>query len=184
MMQLWTPTGARRWTALTVAAGLLLPVVAGCGHQSADSTTSGGGGSAPPPATAPAPPHQGMTGKQKLVLLAGAALLYYIYRRDVANNNKPAATGPSGKPQLYREEKGPNKGAIYYRDPKNPQDVIWVTAPKPVEVPADQVQQYAPDYQQYQNQPVPPVPTGATTVPATQYDPSLSSTSGPPGPGG
>ena len=110
MMQSWNKTGPRRWTALAVATGFLLPTVAGCGQQSTDN--SSGGGSVPPPAAAPAPPpaHQGLTGKQKVVLLAGAALLYYLYKRDEANNNKPAATGPGGRPQLYREEKGAEQG--------------------------------------------------------------------------
>lgn len=176
MMQLFTKAATRRLTALTVAAGLLLPALAGCGSQQADNSATGGGTTAPAAAPAPAPQRQGLSGKQKVVLLAGAALLYYLYRRDIANNNKAAAgtTGANGRPQLYREEKGPNKGAIYYRDPKNPQHVIWVSAPnQPVAVPQDQVQQYAPDYQQYQGQPAPSVPQGATTVPATQFDPSL-----------
>ena len=52
-----------------------------------------------------------------------------------------------GKTQLYREEKGPNKGAIYYRKNDAAHTVVWLKAPtQGVQVPADQVQQYLPNY--------------------------------------
>lgn len=166
-------------------------MLAGCGNNGADNsnapTTSAGGATNAPPSmtSAPPPAKPGLSTKQKVVLLAGAALLFYLYKRDVAQNAKAAQNGAGAKPQLYREEKGPNAGAIYYRKNDPSHTVVWVTAPSgTVAVPADQVQQYLPDYQQYQRQPAPSVPAGAQTEPATQYDPSLATAGGsPPGPG-
>ncbi|MDQ2687394.1 MAG: hypothetical protein M3Y28_05960 [Armatimonadota bacterium] len=160
-----------RTLAFAIAASFALPTLAltaGCGNNNTTPTA---------PMNSPTPMAQpqntGLSGKQKVVLLAGAALLYYIYRKDKANNARANAAGPNGKPQLYREEKGPNTGAIYYRDPQTHKP-IWVTAPagQQVAVPASEVQQYAPDYQQYMGQTA-PIPAGASSVPYSQYDPSL-----------
>lgn len=174
---------APRTFAFIVAAALALPTLAltaGCGNNNTPSPTV----TTNNPMPTAQPQNTGLSGKQKVVLLAGAALLYYIYRKDKANNARAAAAGPNGKPQLYREEKGPNAGAIYYRDPQTHQP-IWVTAPagQQVAVPASEVQQYAPDYQQYMGQPAPTAPAGARSVPAMQYDPSLGSGGYPTGRG-
>jgi len=143
---------ASRWVALSLAATLALPtlaVTAGCGHGNNTGQTETNG--APPvdnstmaPAAAPAKP--GLSTKQKVVLLAGAALLFYLYKRDQANNAAAAAAQngggamPAGHPQLYREDVGANKGAIYYRDANH--QVHWLQAPAGgVQVPADQAQQ-------------------------------------------
>ena len=147
-----------RLIALVVAASLALPtlaVTAGCGPKASDQAATQSNGTAPmnstPMSNAPmnsAKP--GLSGKQKVVLLAGAALLFYLYQRDKKMNAAAAAqnggAAPSGQ-QLYREEKGPNKGAIYYRKNDANHTVVWLSAPKQgVEVPADQVNQYLPDY--------------------------------------
>ena len=144
--------------ALVVAALLALPtlaVTAGCGSKASDQSYANTGGTtgtnSTPMDNAPmnsAKP--GLTGKQKVVLLAGAALLFYLYQRDKKQNAAAAAqnggAAPSGQ-QLYREEKGPNKGAVYYRKNDANHTVVWLSAPKQgVEVPADQVNQYLPDY--------------------------------------
>jgi hypothetical protein len=176
-----TTSAHSRWTALVVATSLLMPALAGCGSKGGDSTAGAPSGSmAPAQQMAPATQRPGLSTKQKVVLLAGAALLFYIYQKDKSNNAKAAAAG-AAKPQLFREEKGPNTGAIYYRDAQH--KVVWVTAPSGgVSVPADASALAA--QQQYGNQPAPPVPAGAATVPATQYDPSLANPGGPTGPGG
>ena len=86
-----------------------------------------------------------MSTKQKVVLLAGAAALYYLYKK----HQNAQGAGPQG--QYYRSK----NGGIYYRDPKNPKIVHWVTAPQqPIQVPAD-------EYQRYTGQ---PAPTGGGTV--------------------
>ncbi len=177
--------------ALSLAATLAFPIVAlsaGCGNKGTDTSapsTSAPIASVPPSGpspstmgTQPAPAKPGMSrAKKTMIVLAGAALLYYLYKKHQAAQAAQAPQGGSAaggaQPQLYREEKGPNTGAIYYRDPQT-HVPVWVTAPsQPISVPADQVQQYAPDYQQY-NGPAPTVPSGARTVGAAQYDPSLS----------
>ncbi len=201
-----TTKRASRSLALILAGSLITPTLAfgaaGCGNNSG----SGGGTTAPtttqPMAsnTAPmnggaqpmtgtgAPPmagsgtmasntqaRPGMSTKEKVVLLAGAALLYYLYKKHQAAEQNTAAGGQTagqGNAQLYRSA----NGGIYYRNAQH--QAIWVTAPSGgVSVPASQVQQYAPDYQQYSNQPAPAAPAGAQTQSATQYDPSLSTSS-------
>ena len=156
---------ASRLIALVVAASLALPalaVTAGCGPKASEEPTTQTSGTTPmnstpmnatPTSNAPMNPAKpGLSGKQKVVLLAGAALLFYLYQRDKKQNAAAAAAqngaaAPSGQQQLYREEKGPNKGAIYYRKNDAFHTVVWLAAPKQgVEVPADQVNQYLPDY--------------------------------------
>lgn len=174
--------------AFLVAAALAWPTLAltaGCGNNNA-----GGGGNTTvatnPSPMAPAPnARPGLTGKQKVVLVAGAALLYYMYKR-YQKQNAAAASGANGRPQLFRSK----NGGVYYRDPRTHQ-AIWVTAPQQsMQIPADELQQYAPDYQQYQGQPAPPAPAGYQTQSFDQLDPSLaggggypSGPSGPRGPG-
>lgn len=147
-----------RLVALVLAASLALPtlaVTAGCGPKANDQAYTQTNGGTPvnnSPMSSPAPAKPGLTGKQKVVLLAGAALLYYLYQRDKKQNAAAAAAqnggmAPGGKPQLYREEKGPNKGAIYYRKNDANHTVVWLSAPQqPMQVPAEEVNQYLPDY--------------------------------------
>jgi hypothetical protein len=161
---------ASRLIALVVAASLALPtlaVTAGCGPKASEEPTTQTSGTTPmnstPMNSTPmngAPMNgtpmnsakPGLSGKQKVVLLAGAALLFYLYQRDKKQNAAAAAAknssaAPAGQQQLYREEKGPNKGAVYYRKNDANHTVVWLAAPKQgVEVPADQVNQYLPDY--------------------------------------
>lgn len=130
---------------------------------------------------AAAPPKPGMTTKKKLVLLAGAALLYYLYRKhQAASQQTQAATTPNGataarqSPQLYRSR----NGGVYYRDPQTHRPT-WVTAPSGgVQVAADDVQRYAPNYSRYQNMRVPAAPRGYATQSATEFDPDLAYSNG------
>ena len=137
---------ASRLIALALVASFALPtlaVTAGCGskNNASDQTST----SAPAPADTTMgqpnaqPAKAGLTGKQKVVLLAGAALLFYMYTR-YKKQDQAAAGG--AKPQLYREDKGPNKGAIYYRKNDANHTVVWLQAPAGgVNVPTDQAQQ-------------------------------------------
>lgn len=144
---------APRLIALSLALTFALPVVAltaGCGQKANDqnATNSAPMGNNSPMANN-APAKAGMTTKQKVVLLGGAALLFYLYKRyqkqDQAAQN--GAMGANGKPQLYREEKGPNAGAIYYRKNDANHTVVWLSAPQqPVQVNQSDVQQYLPGY--------------------------------------
>lgn len=123
---LWRPAGA------TVVASLTLPLfLAGCGSP------------APPPQTT-MPPNQpvasgGMSTSQKLKLLAGAAALYYLYNRYKKQN---AAKLQGQNVQYYLSK----NGRVYYRDPANPKNVVWVTPPPqqvdPISVPANEASQY------------------------------------------
>ncbi len=158
---------ASRLIALVVAASLALPtlaVTAGCGPKANDQSYTNTGGTtannapmnnSPMNGTPPVKP--GLTGKQKVVLLAGAALLFYLYQRDKKQNAAAAAAqnggaAPNGQQQLYREEKGPNKGAVYYRKNDANHTVVWLSAPKQgIEVPEDQVNQYLPNYNSNSN---------------------------------
>jgi hypothetical protein len=74
-----------------------------------------------------------MTTKQKLVLLAGAAALYYLYRK----HQRAKGAGEHGQYYLSRN------GRVYYRDPKNPRIVHWVTPPpEGIQVPASEAVHY------------------------------------------
>lgn len=126
---------ARRPIALLVAASLTAPTLAGCG--------GGGAATAPPPldATAGQAPMRpqmnqqrpGMSNKQKLVLLAGAAALYYMWNKKRNAQGQPV--------QYYRSE---STGRIYYRDPRNPQQAIFVSPPQGgIRVPANEAQEYS-----------------------------------------
>ena len=140
---------ASRFIALALVASFALPtlaVTAGCGSKNNDagqaSTT------VPTDTTNTAQPNTqpakaGLTTKQKVVLLAGAALLYYMYTRYKKQDAQAAQNGGAGAhPQLYREDKGPNKGAVYYRKNDANHTVVWLQAPQGgVQVPADQAQQ-------------------------------------------
>jgi len=178
------------WTR-RVALGLVLlfmmPLIAGCGSKGdqtasapADTTAPlpGAGSTTPPPMTATPAARPGMSNTKKAVIvLAGAALLYYLYKRHEAQRQAAGANGASGSPQLYRS----SNGGIYYRDAQH--RAVWVTAPaQQMQVPASEVQQYAPDYSQYQGQPAPPAPAGDRTQSFSQLDPSLAGGGNPPGP--
>ncbi len=181
-LQTQRPPRFLAWALAALMGGPLLAGLAGCG-----SKDNGGGQTASSPATAPSPSAAPMTGqttqpaasakpgmstRNKVIILAGAALLYYLYKKHQAAQQAQAGTqGTGAQPQLYRS----SNGGVYYRDPQNPQKVTWLTVPsQPVQVPASDVQQYAPDYRQYQGQPVPAVPAGQNSQSATQYDPSLA----------
>ena len=141
---------APRFIALALVASLALPtlaVTAGCGGKNNASDQSSASAPAPADATTAQPNAQpakaGLSTKQKVVLLAGAALLYYMYTRYKKQDAQAAQNGGAGAhPQLYREDKGPNKGAIYYRKNDANHTVVWLQAPAGgVQVPADQAQQ-------------------------------------------
>ena len=162
--------------------GPVLVTLAGCGSkqdagqtastQTAPTDTAAPNASAMSGSTAP-PAKQGMsTGKKAVIVLAGAALLYYLYKKhQAAQQAQAGAQGNGATPQLYRS----SNGGVYYRDPQNPQKVTWLTVPnQPVSVPANQVQQYAPDYQQFQGQAAPPVPAGQSSQSFSQYDPNAA----------
>ncbi|BCM93225.1 hypothetical protein IAD21_05113 [Abditibacteriota bacterium] len=87
----------------------------------------------------------GLNTKQKLVLLAGAAALYYYYRKSKSANE---AKYRGQQVQYYLSK----NGRIYYREPGNPKNVIWVTPPQQTfNVPASEAQQYS-GIQGYKNQ--------------------------------
>jgi hypothetical protein len=178
MLQIRTPN---RIVALALALALILPTVgltAGCGSSPDNTANAGNRAYSSAPANyngnnagrMASGQRQGMSTKQKVVLLAGAALLYYLYKKHQAAQQQTAGSQNGVRQgQLYRSR----NGGVYYRDPQG--RPVWVTAPSQgVQVPASEVQQYAPDYQQYQGQAAPPVPMGQRAVSATEYDPSLS----------
>lgn len=110
------------------------------------------------------PPKPGMSNKQKLLLLTGAALLYFLYKKHQANQVK---TVNGKQPQLYRSK----NGGIYYRDVQG--RPVWLTVPQEgYQVPAAEVQQYAPDYASYRG-PAPAAPRGYRTQPFSNYDNGL-----------
>ena len=146
------------------------------------------------PLAAPTPAHaqlggvvnkvKNMSTGKKVVALAGAALLYYLYKKHNAKvaeekavaaerntPNLPANRGnqvASRGPQLYQSK----NGGIYYRNAQG--KAIWVTAPKrTMQVSQEELAQYAPDYQQYQNRRVPSAPRGYQTQTIDNLDPGL-----------
>lgn len=127
-----TTTRASRPVALGLTASLTLPMlIAGCGSPAPQ---------APQPVPGPqAGANTGLTTKQKVVLLAGAAALYYMYNRYKKQN---AAELANQNVQYYLSK----NGRVYYRDPKNPQNVIWVTPPQEqagtIRVPQNEATQY------------------------------------------
>ncbi len=184
---------APRFLAFALSAVLCGPVLvtlAGCGNKGGDSgqqtastptapgDTSPSGATPAAGSTGAAPVKRGMSkGKKAVIVLAGAALLYYLYKKHQASQQAQAGTQGGAQangatPQLYRSQ----NGGVYYRDAQNPQKVTWLTVPnQPVAVPADQLQQYAPDYQKYQGQAAPAPPPGQPSRSFSQYDPSAVS---------
>lgn len=180
-LQTRRPTRLIAWVLIAFLGGPALGGLTGCGNQGAStSQTDGTPGAAMPStstapsiSTAPAPPVKaGMSTRNKVILLAGAALLYYLYRKhQAAQQAQGGMQGSTAQPQLYRS----SNGGVYYRDAQDPQKVTWLTVPnQPVQVPAGDIQRYAPDYQKYQGQAAPAVPIGQPQQSFTQYDPSLA----------
>ena len=169
-LQTRRPPRLTAWALAILLALPLMTTLTGCGRGGNNATDNAPTNTSPAntPGSATAPTKPGMSNTKKAVIvLAGAALLYYIYRKHQASQQ---AQGGAGGQQLYRSK----NGGIYYRNAQH--QPVWVTAPaQGVSVPADQLQKYAPDYQQYQGQDVPPAPSGYATQPATEYDPSLAS---------
>ena len=78
--------------------------------------------------------------QQQTAILNGSGLLYYLYKRYNALQN--ANDFP-----IYREEKGENAGAIYYRKNNASHTVVWLKgSPAGVQVPLNSILQYLPDY--------------------------------------
>ena len=134
---------AMRVASFAVTAAILTPTLTSCGNP--ESTTAPPPAMAPPNARLPQPigapqARTGMTGKQKLMLLAGAAALYYMYKKH---------QNAQGQQVQYYQSKN---GGIYYRDPKNPKQAIFVTPPRNgIQVPAEEAQAYS-GYRGYNNQ--------------------------------
>jgi hypothetical protein len=71
--------------------------------------------------------------RQKTVLLSGAAALYYMYKKKRDAHNRPTNA------QYYLSK----NGRIYYRAPRNPGQVIWVTPPRQgFRIPANEALEY------------------------------------------
>lgn len=126
-----------------------------------------------------AAPGQGMSTKKKVLLLGGAALLYYLFKKNQAKRAEQARLNPTpgnaqaanGRPQLYRSK----NGGIYYRDANG--KPVWLTVPnQSVQVPADEVARYAPDYQRYRG-PAPAAPQGYRTERFSDFDGGLMGSS-------
>lgn len=122
-----------------VIGSLLVPVAAGCGAPAPQQNAPG----------APAASNNGgMSTRQKLTLLAGAAALYYVYNNYKKQNQARLA---NQNVQYYLSK---STGRVYYRDPKNPRNVIWVTPPpaqqQPIQVPESDAMAYR-QFQGYNN---------------------------------
>lgn len=157
--------------ALALAASFLLPLAVGCGSKNDQQPVSNTVIPAGPNSTVVTTTRKpGMSrGQKTVIVLAGAALLYYLYKKHQAQTQAAGAAGMNGHPQLYRSK----NGGIYYRDAQH--NPVWVTAPAPSQpVSAEDVQQYAPDYQQYQGRPTPPAPPGYRTQSFSQFDPAAT----------
>lgn len=113
---------AATWSLMVFCLPLLL---AGCGGGRRAET--------PPDNNRP-----GMTRGQKTAMLVGAAALYYVYKTHQQQKDNAPANVRAAVPdnvQLYRSE---STGAIYYREPNNPQKVHWLTLPQNrIEVPQE-----------------------------------------------
>jgi len=177
-MKWWNKQKRQQRTALTVALCLMAPVIA---LPSASAQVFGD-------QRRPAPPRQGMSTGKKVVLLAGAALAYYLFKKHQAKRAQELRQPSSGRqggmttarrtPQLYRSK----NGGVYYRDQNG--RPIWLTAPtRGIQVPAEEVQRYAPDYTRYRG-PSPSIPSGARTESFERFDSSLFDNSNYQGSGG
>ncbi len=168
---------AQRWSACAMSWMLLLPLLI--------TTMPGANAQFGRPQNNP--PKQGMSMGKKIALVGGAALLYYLFKKNQAKKaeqaamqQRPGATMPvqTRSPQLYRSK----NGGVYYRDAQN--RPVWLTVPsQPVQVSMQDLQRYAPDYNQYRGA-APAAPQGYTTQPFEQFDNSYGGGSAvPPGPG-
>ena len=134
-----------RILAMSAAAVLVVPMVAGCGSGS--STNSQTGASLPPvddtmsgssysqrAQTMPQPQQKrGMSTGTKVALLAGAAALYYMYKK----NKEKRAQGDTSQPQYYLSK----NGRVYYRDASG--RAHWVTPPQQgIQVPLEEAYEY------------------------------------------
>jgi outer membrane protein assembly factor BamE (lipoprotein component of BamABCDE complex) len=111
-------------------AGMIFLSIAGCGGQNVNAGSDVNQG----PYGAPQQPQQrqGMSTRQKVMLVAGAAALYYLYQK---HKNKQ---GEGAQGRYYRSK----NGRVYYRDLKTGK-YQWVDPPQqPIQVPADEYQQY------------------------------------------
>lgn len=130
-------TSFLRASSAIVAASLLVPFASGCGSPTPPAPTQGGGTMMQRQPAA----NTGMTTKQKVVMLAGAAALYYYYNRSKKANEAKLR----GQNIQYYLSK--STGRVYYRDPANPKQAIWVTPPpnqaQQVQVPANEASQYS-----------------------------------------
>lgn len=127
--------GLRPLALLLSASMTIPPLLVGCDSKAPPpiDDTRGGMRSAPAPRMQ-APARTGMSTKKKVVLLAGAAGLYYLYKRHQAK-----AQQAGQQIQYYRSR----DGRVYYREPNNPKQVIYVTPPRqPLSVPEDEAAQY------------------------------------------
>ena len=87
----------------------------------------------------------------KNVLLQGEALLYYVYRKSFVQH--PALDWQNGRLGPFREMKGPNAGAVYFRKDDAAHTPVWLTVPtEGVQVPASSAERYAPNYRGYLQQ--------------------------------
>ena len=127
-----------RASSAVVAASLLVPFVSGCGSPTPPAPVPGSSSMQRPATNTRA--NTGMTTKQKVVLLAGAAALYYYYNRSKKAN---AAKIQAQDIQYYRSK---STGQIYYRDPRNPKQAIFVSPPTQqnlqYSIPASEAAQY------------------------------------------
>ena len=135
-----------RALALVAASVILAPALIGCGSVNGPEAQGGGYGNQTAPMGGQ-PQKKGMSTKTKLVLLAGAAGLYYMYKKNKEKRAQMAQGGgntgsyPAGIPnqQLYLSK----NGRVYYRDPNNPRNVIWVSPPQGgFQVPESEAQEY------------------------------------------
>lgn len=156
----WAPQGV----ALALAASIVAPGLAGCGGQQA---------SAPPPldatqGQAPMSPGAnngraasnsgGMSTRNKVILLAGAAALYYMYKKQRDARNRPVNV------QYYLSK----NGRVYYREPNNPRQVIYVTPPRQaLRVPESELQGL--NLEQFQGYNGAPGGRDLTGLPAGEY---------------
>ena len=115
-----------------------------------------------PPAAQPALKTQTTT-DSTLFHLSGSAVAYYLYSRSLANHIKPLGR------VLYKSK----NGMIYYRDGDN-HHPVWITVPvEGVNVKMSDLQQFAPDYEQYQGKAYPDAPLGDASQSATEFDSAL-----------
>jgi len=168
----------RQWTAFVLSWMLLLPLLV---------TTMPGANAQFGRNPQTNPPKKGMSTGQKIALVGGAALLYYLFKKNQAKKaeqaamqQRPGSTAPvqTRTPQLYRSK----NGGVYYRDAQN--RPVWLTVPsQSVQVSTQDLQRYAPDYNQYRGA-APAAPRGYATQPFEQFDNAYGGGSAiPPGPG-